>query len=451
MSSVALQKKIGELIPIEMGILLSHLPFKLRLGRDYKKYQQLIKKLLKTNIEDQKSFIIEGFNNIVNHFKNNNDFYARQLGSSGSWTENITNLADIAKFPILTKSLLKAVPLSERSIKKFALKEFNTGGTTGIPLSFFIENNFYSREWSHMHFMWKRIGYNPSRTKVTIRGRSLKNIWQYNFNQNEFLINAYHTYDSRDYSELLRIFKKYNTEFIHGYPSSIYGFLKDASVKAPCLIDFFKNNIKGIMFGSEYPSPPYRTFIEDLVTENSISWYGHTEGVILACELNQKYEYVPFLSYGYAEAVKIDNAYHLVGTSFANLASPFIRYDTEDLIDPDIDENGFLRSFRINQGRIGEFVIDKVGNHISLTALIFGRHHKLFNVVDFIQVQQNNPGTITVYYSSTSVIENARELFDTSNLHFDIHFMQVKEPYRTTLGKIPLLIRKHHEATDSEL
>ena len=205
------------------------------------------------------------------------------------------------------------------------------------------------------------------------------------------------------------------------------------------------------MFGSEYPSPQYRTFIEDLLTENSISWYGHTEGVILACELNKKYEYVPFLSYGYAEAVKIDNYYHLVGTSFSNLASPFIRYDTEDLIDPYFDEMGILKSFKINQGRIGEFVTDKNGNHISLTALIFGRHHKLFNVVDFIQVRQNNPGSITVYYSSTSIIENARELFDSSNLHIDIQFEQVREPYRTALGKIPLLIRTPYEATDSEL
>ena len=451
MSSVTLQKKIGEYIPIEMGILLSHLPFKLRLGRDYKQYQELIEKLLKTDTEHRKSFIVESFRNIVTHFKNSNDFYARHLGSLDSWSENITDLGDIARFPLLTKSKLKAVSLCERSNKKLALKEFNTGGTTGVPLSFFVENNFYSREWSHMHFIWKRVGYDPSRTKVTIRGKSLKNICQYNFNQNEFLINAYHTYDSRDYSELLRIFKKYNTEFIHGYPSSIYGFLKDASDKAPYLIDFFKKNIKGIMFGSEYPSPQYRTFIEDLLTENSISWYGHTEGVILACELNKKYEYVPFLSYGYAEAVKIDNYYHLVGTSFSNLASPFIRYDTEDLIDPYFDEMGILKSFKINQGRIGEFVTDKNGNHILLTALIFGRHHKLFNVVDFIQVRQNNPGSITVYYSSTSIIENARELFDSSNLHIDIQFEQVREPYRTALGKIPLLIRTPYEATDSEL
>lgn len=451
MSSMALHKKIGEYIPTEMGILLSHLPFKLRLGRDYKRYYQLIDKLIKADTETQKSFIIDSFKSIVSHFKNNNDFYARHLGSSGSWTENITDFGDIASFPLLTKSQLKAVPISERSVEKLALKEFNTGGTTGVPLSFFVENNFYAREWSHMHYIWKKVGYDPSRTKVTIRGRSLKNICQYNFNQNEFLINAYHSYNSKDYSELLKIFKKYNTEFIHGYPSSIYGFLKDASVKAPYLIDFFKKNIKGIMFGSEYPSPQYRNFIEDLLTENTISWYGHTEGVILAHELFQKYEYVPFLSYGYAEAVKIDSYYHLVGTSFSNLASPFIRYDTEDLIDPYIDEAGLLRSFKINHGRIGEFIIDKEGHHISLTALIFGRHHKLFNIVDFIQVRQNNPGSITVYYSSSSIIENARDLFDSSNLHLEIQFNQVKEPFKTALGKIPLLIGKPYEATDSEL
>ena len=75
MSSMTFHKKIGEFIPTEIGVLLSYLPFKLRLGRDYKQYQQLIEKLLKTDSDQRKAFIIDSFKNIVNHFKNNNDLF----------------------------------------------------------------------------------------------------------------------------------------------------------------------------------------------------------------------------------------------------------------------------------------------------------------------------------------------------------------------------------------
>jgi phenylacetate-CoA ligase len=195
------------------------------------------------------------------------------------------------------------------------------------------------------------------------------------------------------------------------------------------------------MFASEYPSPRFRDYIEEMLTNNTISWYGHTEGVVLAGELLNKFEYIPFLSYGYAEAVKTGDHYHLAGTSLFNIAAPFIRYDTEDLIKPVFTDNGMLASFEITEGRLGEFVIDKNGRNISLTALIFGRHHKLFDLVNFIQVKQTSPGKITVYYSNASTIEEPAKLFDSGNLDIDLQFQQINEPLKTSLGKIPLLIK----------
>jgi phenylacetate-CoA ligase len=102
---------------------------------------------------------------------------------------------------------------------------------------------------------------------------------------------------------------------------------------------------------------------------------------------------------------------------------------------------GYLESFEITEGRLGEFVIDKNNKKISLTALIFGRHHKLFDRVNFIQVKQVLPGTIKVYYSNYSLVENPSELFDSTNLNMDVLFEQVKEPFKTIFGKIPLLIK----------
>lgn len=434
-------KSTTKFIPPFIGIWLNYIPFDIRLGSDYGKYYKLCAKLLNADFGTKQKYVVSNFNTILNHFRLNNDFYSQLLQKSGFTLNELRNLEEISKIPILNKNLLRKVGISDRTVWGNALIPLNTGGTTGTPLSFYAEKNFYPREWAHIHYMWKKIGYKPTDTKVTIRGKSLQKNCVYEFNQNEFLIDTYKSYSYLEYLSLFRIFKKYNVQFMHGYPSSIYNFLKEISVQAPFLLEFLKKNIRGIMFGSEFPAPQYRDFIEDLLTKNTISWYGHTEGVILAGELFQKYEYVPLLSYGYTEAVEKDGYFHLVGTSFANFAAPFIRYDTEDLINPNLDKEGLLESFTIAEGRIGEFITDKNNKKISLTALIFGRHHKLFDNADFIQVRQDVPGAIIVYYSSATSIANPFELFDSSNLNLELLFQQVNEPFKTPLGKIPLLIK----------
>ena len=175
--------------------------------------------------------------------------------------------------------------------------------------------------------------------------------------------------------------------------------------------------------------------------------YGHSEMVILAYEQSRKYEYVPFQSYGYCEAVPYSNGkYRLIGTSYDNFVSPFIRYDTNDLIKPVID-NGILQSFTINHGRVGEFIVDKAGNKISLTALIFGRHHKLFNVARYIQLYQEKPGFATILitlpadccYKSVQRL-NWESLFDASNVDIEFSFKTLNQPIRTVSGKVPLLV-----------
>lgn len=434
-------KALSEKIPPSAGIALNYIPFIIRLGGEYQHYYHLADKMIKALPDARQAYIIENFNSIFTHFRLNSPFYNNFLDNAGCLLNSIKSMDDINCLPLITKSSLRESPVERRTVFKHGYRQVNTGGTSGSPLSFFHENNYYAREWSHIHYMWKKIGYKPTSTKITIRGKNLSGIYKYRFNQNEFLINSYYTYSKNDYLELLKVFKRYNTEFIHGYPSAIYNFLKEITVHAPFLLDFLKKNVKGIMFGSEFPSPHFRDYIEGLLTKNTISWYGHTEGVILAGELYQKYIYVPFLSYGYTEAVKREDQFHLVGTSFDNYAAPFIRYDTEDLINPNFNSFGQLESFEITEGRLGEFVIDRNNKKISLTGLIFGRHHRLFDKVNFIQVKQVAPGRIIVYYSNNALVEDPAELFDSTNLNIEVLFEQVREPFKTPFGKIPLLIK----------
>lgn len=92
------------------------------------------------------------------------------------------------------------------------------------------------------------------------------------------------------------------------------------------------------------------------------------------------------------------------------------------------------------EGRKGEFAIDKSGKKIPLTGLIYGRHHKLFDFCEFIQVYQESKGTVTIFYtSSKNIMETkAKELFNSENLDMELKFKKIKEPYKTPSGKVLL-------------
>src|SRR5690606_1194571 len=265
--------------------------------------------------------------------------------------------------------------------------------------SLYIEPSSMGHEWAHMHTIWEKVGYKPSELKIVFGGRSdVKNLIEYDVIRNQFAIDIYADY-KLICNELKTLTKKYSIKYLHGYPSSIYDFAIFCEKFDPELQNILRKSLKGAMLGSEYPHKLYREKIESVFGIKTISWYGHTERAILAYEDNIKFQYKPFITYGYSESIRnVQMEDELIATSYYNFASPLIRYNTEDIIDEPIVVNGILESFQILKGRSGEFVKDLSNKDVNLTALIFGRHHELFNWSNFIQIRQINVGEIEINY-----------------------------------------------------
>ena len=229
---------------------------------------------------------------------------------------------------------------------------------------------------------------------------------------------------------------------MHGYPSSIYDFAVYCKDHDNELQQLLSKQLKGAFMGSEFPHPHYRDAIEEIFQIDTVSWYGHTERCVLAGELNEKYIYEPFQTYGYTEVIDNNGVMELVSTSYYNEASPLIRYNTNDEITDPVVEHGILKSFKMKGGRSGEFVIDRDGKKINLTGLIFGRHHEIFNYAKIIQVKQISQGVIEIHYVAEDLpAEKAATLFDAENVNLDISFVKEVEPVRTVSGKVNLLIK----------
>lgn len=441
MSLLLRMKKVVETFPPPVGRMLAHIPYRIRLGRAYADAWNRMAEFEALSAKHRRLWIADRIGSALEDVASRNSFYRDFWKSRGFDTGSFSEIGDIKRIPIIAKSDLRKVSLDDRSVREPGRILTNTGGSSGKPLDFYLDRHAFAREWAHMHAIWDRIGYVPTDTKLTFRGRNLgAEPVRYNAVYNEYLVNAYVPPDMQ--ADAVKEIAQRVT-VIHGYPSSIYEFVRYCAENRPDVLDSLRIELKGVLLASEYPAPVYRDLIEGELNTRSVSWYGHSEMAVLAYETDRSI-YVPYQTYGYCEAIPdAEGHHHLVGTSYWNRVSPFIRYDTEDLIEPEFDR-GMLVRFKIESGRMGEFITDANGARISLTALIFGRHHKLFGRAQFIQVRQSRPGhaTLIITMAGDSPIseEQVRSGFEASNVAIEFDFELCGEPVRTPAGKVPLLV-----------
>ena len=120
-----------------------------------------------------------------------------------------------------------------------------------------------------------------------------------------------------------------------------------------------------------------------------------------------------------------------------------IRYNSEDGIQTVKSSEGILESFKIMDGRVGEYILDQNNKKIPLTGLIYGRHHLLFGQCRSLQISQDIPGKAKIYYCvlpNSELSDSASHLFDSSGVEIEFSFEQCADPIRTKAGKIGLLV-----------
>lgn len=427
-------KALVEKVPYCAGKWLALVPFSWRLGTEYGRMRQECRDIEVADDAAKERYAIEHFRRIFEYAREKFPCYRKMYELSGVLDLEINTFADIQRVPIIDKAWAR-----EHFVEFHGAYKLNTGGSSGEPTAFWADKQCWAREWAHMHLIWEMLGYDYRDLKLAIRGRNLwKTPFVYNPVHNEYIINTYMSVT--DYApELERLFAKRNVKWFHGYPSSIYQFILECewAFGVEETRRLFRT-VGGLLLSSEFPLP----YMKDKFNEFGlrwISWYGHTEMCVLAYDKNCCNSYHPFATYGLAEVV--DG--HLIGTSFHNFDMPLIRYDTGDLVEATARTTGGLVSeFAIKEGRSGDFIEDKHGKQIPLTALIFGRHHKAFDVADYVQIGQSKPGKATLYVAVKDGIigEDISGLFDLTHVNIDFAFQVVDKPIRTSAGKLKLRV-----------
>lgn len=425
-------KKLAECIPYPIGHFASHVPYSWRLGSTYSNFSKLIPAFENSRPDTRLEYVIKNLNTIVQYAQRKIPFYQDLYGRSHL---RIEKLSDFESLPIITRKQVRAY--TEQSSGAMLL---NTGGSTGGPLSFYVDKNTWSREWAHVHHIWTQKGYRHTDLMLTMLGKPLPSrISKYNVVHNEILINPYENIASVA-SEFVNLMKRYPIRYFQGYPSNIYYLFKagEAFVE-PAERRRFTSSLKCLLFSSEYPSENMVRYLSsEWGLKEHLSWYGHSEMCVFAYDRNSSRDYHPLYTYGYAE----EKDGMLLGTSFHNFDMPLIRYMTEDMIDATIDDVGLITTFRIAGGRSSDFIEDRCGRRLSLTFFL-GRHHTIYNFVDFIQIYQARPGEATYYIvpSKGNKLDgiDLRSYFDLpEQLAISFTYSLIDAPIRTKRGKLKL-------------
>ena len=439
-------KKNAYRTPRFLGNAVAHVPYSLRLGfgSDYRNARATRCWLEEeATLEEERSYIFENVSRIVRHASANVPFYAQFYAENGFNPNSLRSFEDLTKIPIVTKSLLQTTELEHRSFRRQGRTPTYTGGSTGEPFKFYSDSRQIGVEWAHIHHIWESLGYRQSDLLLSVALDETRPPIYYDALRHSLVLNIHYSFDT-----LIQTFMKIprrarRIRFFRGYPSSFAEFLSYCEEKAPLALSELLETLKGSFLASEFPTPSFRKTIEQATCRPTISWYGHSERAILAWEKTRSWLYEPMHSYGYCEAVRLPDGFvTLVGTSYWNFASPFIRYQVDDGILP-IDENdGILRSFEIQDGRRTDFIIDKNGARFSITHLNLSCQESTWALARCVQVEQKKPGTAIFWVTPrrTVTVEELKSAFNFDRLNLECEFRIVEKPFVSARGKVLLKV-----------
>ena len=332
-------------------------------------------------------------------------FYRRMFDSVGFRPGDIKTLDNMSQLPTIDKQVVieNLSDMLTKSVKDSDVDFGSTGGTSGVPVHFYLDANRSFFEYAYLTTSWERIGYKLGMPMAVLRGRIVqpdRNGLRHEYDP----ILRHHYYSSFHMSDenmerYLEHIATIGPCFLHVYPSTIVAlsrFILRNGTHAP-------KNVKGIIAESEIVYPEQRQMVEEVFGCRYFSCYGQSEKVVLAagCEKSDDYHIWP--TYGFFEL--LDNNGNpvttpgqrgeIVGTGFINTVMPFIRYRTGDWATYVGDrcqacgrEHTLIRDIRGH--RTQEVLIAADGSEISWTAL--NMHDDTFMHVRQFQFMQETPG-----------------------------------------------------------
>lgn len=311
-------------------------------------------------------------------------FYRRYWEHHGFTPEQFQRLQDFSLIPCIDKEIVRAnyKDMVPRNYDRGRLEQVTSGGTTGLPLSFYINQAIaHGRELVHQPWTyWYVCRYKLGIDKVVIlRGSRVDErliqqgiYWKRSlgYRGRGLLLSSFHLTEAT-YKSYMHEIRKESPKFIVAYPSSltILCTMMKKHNEAPLI------GLRGAICSSEMVYEWQRQLVREVLGVEIYSFYGHSEKTVSAIPDSQhrmlfepSYGYVEFLDEKLNPVDTVGEIAQVVSTGFQNDYMPFIRYQTSDYVRVDNHPPlGFTHVAKEIIGRAQDFVYDKDGNRLPFT------------------------------------------------------------------------------------
>lgn len=387
-----------------------------------------IERLNAMSAMEQNTFQAERLHEMIKHCRRYVPYYSKLLADLSLTEHDFTDPYHIKKLPILDKQPIRETPELFRARGATPYMVQNTSGSTGTPLSLWVDEYTYKLAMALLIDHEERHGVKFGAKRATFAGRMIQPIDQqkppfsrFNKAENQRLFSAYHishsTFPFYD-QELAR----FEPEEIIGYPSAIFDIATQyqSNSKTPAY------QPKAIITNSETLLDWQRSTIESVFDCKVYDYYGTAEYVTFAGQCDHgNYHFHPLIGLteinpqNEMEGFEPDQG-HIVATSLTNFVMPLLRYRIGD-------------TAKFTSGQCA------CGNQSVSTRHIFGRIDDVIQTVDGRKI-----GRIDHIFKGVKNIKEAQvvqtSLFECiikvvpGNCQYENELKTIEENFSTRIG-----------------
>ena len=369
-------------------------------GRQIGKYLKLLRRSQFWSAEKIREFQNARLRGLIGHAYVNVPFYRDILQRSGITPKDIQTVADLQKLPILSKNDIREGIRSRRlldgSAKLKNLERNNSSGSTGEPLQFFLDWRASSirkataiRCWEWMDF---QLGDKILRISQIPRKGLIKKLQDLSSRTVYVMANRL---NEDEFKHIVKILNATRPRILRCYPEPLYlmaKYIEHSNVRV--------HQVAAINTTGSTLLPEYRELIEKTFRCRIYDSFS-CEGGAVAFECPESNTYHASDEYAVTEVVDSQGnpskMGRLVTTDLWNYATPFIRYDTQDVVelsDQKCSCGRELLHIKRIYGRSSDILVTPGGQY--LTVNNFTGLFQNLPSVDQFQILQKSPDEITV-------------------------------------------------------
>jgi phenylacetate-CoA ligase len=290
-----------------------------------------IKKLNKYTSEEITIWQNNQLKLLINHAYTNTNYYRQLFDNHNICPEDIKSPADLDKIPVLTKKDIRNnyEDLTPSNITSIPHQKSSTGGSTGAPLVYLLDNESWSFATANKINNWERIGYSYGDKFIALgssslfvgKKKSLVHTLYYKL-KNKIEFDGISMSD-KACQKCINLIQKRKVKYIYGYASAIF-LLSKFVLKSKTHL-----KIVACIPTSEVLTDTYRDTIQKAFNCTIFNEYGASDGGMTAFEHKEG-----CFEVGYNTIVRTINSESqskkIILTDTLNFSMPLINYQLGD-------------------------------------------------------------------------------------------------------------------------